>query len=88
MGQGARNKGQRTRRGIAGAAALLAGAAIWYFVPRLGVRSPAAIVVVCATAILAMKLIEHRVRRWFRRWEERTAARGREAEGRQGRPHA
>ncbi len=88
MDQGARSKGQRTRCGIAGAAALLVGAAIWYLIPHLGARSPAAIVVVCAAAILAMKLIEHRVRRWFRRWGELSAAKGREAEGRRGRPHA
>ncbi|MBI4574626.1 MAG: hypothetical protein HY713_15230 [candidate division NC10 bacterium] len=40
-------------------------------IPRLGSRSPVAIVLLCALAILTMKVVERRVQRWFRRWAER-----------------
>lgn len=65
------------RRGV-GAVVLLAvvGFALWV-IPRLGVRSPVAILVICALGILTMKLVERRVRRWAQRWEEREAARAR-----------
>ena len=46
-------------------------------VPRLGARSPIAIVTVCVLGVLIMKLVERRVRRWFDRWAEREAARTR-----------
>jgi hypothetical protein len=48
--------------------------AIWV-VPRLGARSPIAIVIVCVLAILTMKLVERRVAWWFQRWAQREAAR-------------
>jgi len=44
-------------------------------IPRLGARSPVAIVLLCALAILTMKLVERRVHRWFQRWAERQAGR-------------
>ena len=69
--------GSILRRGV-GAVVLLAvlGFAVWVL-PRLGARSPVAILVICVLAILTMKLVERRVRRWFRQWEEREAARAR-----------
>jgi peptidoglycan/LPS O-acetylase OafA/YrhL len=33
-----------------------------------------AIVLLCALAVLTMKLVERRVRQWFQRWEARQAA--------------
>ncbi len=44
-------------------------------IPRLSPRSPLAIVVLCALAILTTKLVERRVRQWFTRWAERQAGR-------------
>ena len=63
---------ERGRRWIAGLATILVLAAAWYVVPRLGARSPVAILVLCTLAVLVMKLIEHRIHRWFRRWEEKS----------------
>ncbi|MFI5339421.1 MAG: hypothetical protein ACHQ7N_06255 [Candidatus Methylomirabilales bacterium] len=51
-------------------------------IPRLAPRSPMAIVLLCALAVLTMKLVEHRVRRWFDRWADRQAARATPPEGR------
>ncbi|HSB70140.1 MAG TPA: hypothetical protein VLT62_12470 [Candidatus Methylomirabilis sp.] len=65
------------RRGV-GAAVLVAVVGILLIaIPRLGARSPVAILVICVLAILTMKLVERRVRRWAQRWEEREAARNR-----------
>ena len=65
----------RLRRWI-GAGVCLAGLAVVVLVvPRLSPRSPLAIVVLCALAILTMKLVERRVRQWFTRWAERQASR-------------
>jgi hypothetical protein len=61
---------RRERRWIAGTLAVLVVAAASYIVPRLGARSPVAILIVCAMAILVMKLVERRIHRWFQRWEE------------------
>jgi peptidoglycan/LPS O-acetylase OafA/YrhL len=44
-------------------------------VPRVLPRSPLVILLVCALAVLTMKIVEHRVRRWFDRWESRQARR-------------
>jgi hypothetical protein len=48
---------------------------ILVLVPRLGPRSPVAIVVLCALAVLTMKLVERRVRQWFNYWAARQASR-------------
>ncbi len=40
-------------------------------VSRLTPRSPAAILILCVLAVLTMKVVEHRVHQWFRRWERR-----------------
>ncbi len=39
-------------------------------IPRLAPRSPIAIVLLCVLAVLSMKLVEHRVRKWFDRWRD------------------
>jgi peptidoglycan/LPS O-acetylase OafA/YrhL len=61
-----------------GLALLLVIAGIgWVVIPRLGAaaRSPVAIVLLCGLALLVVKLVERQVHNWFRRWEERQAAR-------------
>ncbi len=56
------------RRAV-GAAILVAVVGILLIaIPRLGARSPVAILVVCVLAVLTMKLVERRVRQWFNRW--------------------
>ncbi len=87
----ARLEGQRRqRRWIAGIVVILLGAAASYVLPRLGTRSPVAILLVCAMAILVMKLVERRVHRWFRRWEQWSANRteGGSTKGQRRTPHA
>jgi len=66
---------RRLRRWIGVLAFFLAVAAAVWVVPRLGVRSPIAVVIVPVLAVLTMKLVERRVRQWFRRWADREAAR-------------
>ena len=65
----------RLRRWIAAGVCLAGLAVVVLVVPRLLPRSPLAIVVLCALAILTMKLVERRVRQWFERWAERQASR-------------
>ncbi len=60
--------GMILRRAV-GAAILVAVVGILLIaIPRLGARSPVAILVVCVLAVLTMKLVERRVRQWFNRW--------------------
>jgi len=47
--------------------------AVW-ILPRVLPRSPVTIVVLCVLAVLVMKLVERRIRTWFRRLEARRAA--------------
>jgi peptidoglycan/LPS O-acetylase OafA/YrhL len=65
------------RRWVGIALYLAALGIIVMMIPRLGSRSPVAIVLLCALAILTMKLVERRVRQWFQRWAERQAGRTR-----------
>ena len=65
----------RARRWLGIAFYLAALGIVVMVIPRLGSRSPVAIVLLCALAILTMKLVERRVHRWFQRWAERQAAR-------------
>ncbi len=58
------------RRGLMPVVVFPIIAALAWGVTRLTPRSPIVILAVCVLAIVAMKLVEHRVRRWFRRWEE------------------
>ena len=45
-----------------------------WILPRVLPRSPVTIVIVCVLGVLVMKLVEHRIRTWFRRLEARRAA--------------
>ena len=45
-----------------------------WILPRVLPRSPVTIFIVCVLAVLVMKLVEHRIRTWFRRLEARRAA--------------
>lgn len=56
---------------------------ILVLVPRLSPRSPVAIVVLCALAVLTMKLVERRVRQWFNYWAARQASRTADRDRRQ-----
>jgi cell division protein FtsW (lipid II flippase) len=84
-GEGAKNRpgdsqGHGPRRWLgAGVLALLVGG-ILLVVPRVAPRSPLTIVVVCALAILTMKLVEHRIRRWLAWWARQQAAREAQAQ--------
>jgi peptidoglycan/LPS O-acetylase OafA/YrhL len=71
----------RARRWLGIAFYLAALGIVVMVIPRLGSRSPVAIVLLCALAILTMKLVERRVRQWFQRWAERQAARTRPPHG-------
>jgi peptidoglycan/LPS O-acetylase OafA/YrhL len=59
-------------------------------VPRFAPRSPLTIVVLCAGAILTMKLVERRLRQWLTAWAARQASpasrakTGRRGGGKQG----
>lgn len=67
--------GRWLRRLVGGAACVAVLVLIVLGIPRLGARSPIAIVVLAVLAVLTMRLVERRVRRWFDRWAEREAAR-------------
>ncbi len=58
------------RRGLVPVVVFPIVAALLWGVARLAPRSPVVILVVCVLGVVAMKLIERRVQRWFRRWEE------------------
>ena len=67
------NADRSRRRRIGAIALLVALGLVAALIPRLGVRSPIVILVLCALAVLTMKLVEHRVHQWFQRWAERQA---------------
>jgi peptidoglycan/LPS O-acetylase OafA/YrhL len=73
---------RRVRRWIGAVVCLVAVGIATQVIPRLAPRSPIAIVVLCALAVLTMKLVERRVRQWFDRWVQRQAARTTPPEGR------
>ncbi len=58
------------RRGLVPVVLVAVVGALAWGVTRITPRSPVTILVVCALAVLVMKLVENRVARWFRRWEE------------------
>jgi len=66
---------RRVRRWIGAVVCLAALGIAVLVIPRLAPRSPVAIVVLCALAVLTMKLVERRVRNWFERWADRQASR-------------
>jgi hypothetical protein len=55
---------------IFGAALAVAG----WILPRVLPRSPVTILILCVVAVVTMKLVERRIRAWFRRLEARRAA--------------
>lgn len=73
---------RRVRRWIGAVVCAAAVGIIALVAPRLAPRSPVAIVVLCALAVLTVKLVERRVHQWFRRWAEREAARTMRPRGR------
>ena len=48
-----------------------------FVISRVAPRSPAVILVAVVLGILAMKLVERRLKRWRQRWDEQEAARNR-----------
>ena len=68
----ARDTGLRRWLG-AGVLVILIGGIV-LVVPRIAPRSPLTIVVLCALAILTMKLVERRVRQWLTIWAARQAS--------------
>lgn len=73
---------RRVRRWVGALVCVVAVGIIALVVPRLAPRSPTAIVVLCALAVLTVKLVERRVHLWFRRWAEREASRTMRPRGR------
>jgi cell division protein FtsW (lipid II flippase) len=69
----ARDDGLRRWLGAGIVLVLIGG--IVLVVPRLAPRSPLTIVVLCVLAVLTMKLVEHRIRRWLAWWAGQQAAR-------------
>jgi len=65
------------RRSLAGAVFFAVAAGALWAVARFMPRSPIVILVVCVVGILTMKLVEHRVRDWFDRWESASTGRPR-----------
>jgi peptidoglycan/LPS O-acetylase OafA/YrhL len=47
---------------------------VGWILPRVLPRSPVTIVILCVLAVVVMKLVEHRIRTWFRRLDARRAA--------------
>jgi len=68
----ARDTGVRRWLG-AGVLLILIGGIV-LVVPRVAPRSPLTIVVLCALAILTMKLVERRLRQWLTLWAARQAS--------------
>jgi len=66
--------GRRVRRWMGWVVFAAALALAGWILPRVLPRSPVTILVVCVLAVLVMKLVEHRIRAWFRRLEARRAA--------------
>ena len=65
---------RRVRRYVGWVVLAAALAIAGWILPRVLPRSPVTIFIVCVLAVLVMKLVEHRIRLWFRRLEARRAA--------------
>lgn len=65
---------RRVRRGIGWVIFIVAMGLAGWILPRVLPRSPIMILILCLLAVLIMKLVEHRIRAWFRRLEARSAA--------------
>ena len=66
---------RRMRRWIGWVVFVAALALAGWILPRLLPRSPITVLILCVLAILVMKLVEHRVRLWFRRLDARRGPR-------------
>lgn len=62
------------RRWLGAGVVLILIGGIVLVVPRIAPRSPLTIVVLCAAAILTMKLVERRLRQWLTLWAARQAS--------------
>ena len=62
----------KARRWIGAIVCLVLLGIIVAVIPRVSPRSPITIVVLCVLAVLTMKLVEHRVARWYKAWASRT----------------
>jgi cobalamin synthase len=72
-----RSPGAFLRRGV-GAVVLVATMALFLvMISRVAPRSPVVMLVACIFGVLAMKLVERRLKRWRQRWDEQEAARNR-----------
>ena len=65
------------RRWLSGAVFFAVAAVLLWAVARFMPRSPVLILVVCVLGVLTMKLVEHRIRDWFDRWEAASTGRPR-----------
>jgi cobalamin biosynthesis protein CobD/CbiB len=65
---------RRVRRWIGWAIFVAAVGLAGWILPRVLPRSPIMILILCVLAVLTMKLVEHRIRAWFRRLEARHTA--------------
>jgi peptidoglycan/LPS O-acetylase OafA/YrhL len=65
---------RRLRRWIGWAIFAAAMAVAGWILPRVLPRSPVTILILCVAAVVTMRLVEHRIRAWFRRLEARRAA--------------
>jgi hypothetical protein len=62
---------RRLRRWIGWAVLVAVLTLAGWLLPRLLPRSPVTILFVCGLAVVTMKLAEHRIRQWVRRFEAR-----------------
>jgi len=62
------SRDQKLRRWIGAVVCLAMLGIAALAIPRLAPRSPIAIALLCALAVLTMKLVERRIRQWFKRW--------------------
>lgn len=65
------------RRGVGAVVLLTTTGLLLVLISRVAPRSPVAMLVACVLGILAMKLVERRMKRWRQRWDEQEAARTR-----------
>lgn len=66
---------RRVRRWIGWAVFVVALVLAGWILPRLLPRSPVTVLILCVLAVLVMKLVERRVRLWFRYLETRNPPR-------------
>ena len=67
------------RRGVGGVVLVAIMGLLLVVISRVAPRSPVVILAACILGVLAMKLVERRLKRWRQRWDEQEAARNRPA---------